>query len=53
MTDEEIEVLQRKVKLKRQLIQWTLNDIEDMERKIEDEIQLRNEVKNAVKNKSV
>lgn len=45
MTDEEIEVLQRKVKLKRQLIQWTLNDIEDMERKIEDEIQLRNEVK--------
>jgi hypothetical protein len=53
MTDEEIEVLQRKVKLKRQLIQWTLNDIEDMERKIEDEIQLRNEVKNATKNKSV
>lgn len=50
MTDEEIEVLQRKVKLKRQLIQWTLNDIEDMERKIEDEIQLRNEVKNATKN---
>lgn len=35
MTDEEIEVLQRKIKLKRQLIQWTLNDIEDMERLIE------------------
>lgn len=43
MTKEEIEVLERKIKLKRQLIQWTLNDIEDMETLIELDRNLKGE----------
>jgi len=45
MTNEEIEVLERKIKLKRQLIQWTLNDIEDMEKLIELAKNVKGEIK--------
>jgi len=45
MTDKEIEVLERKIKLKRQLIQWTLNDIEDMEKLIELAKNVKGEIK--------
>ena len=53
MTKEEIEVLERKIKLKRQLIQWTLNDIEDMETLIELDRNLKGESNERITNHGI
>lgn len=53
MTKEEIEVLERKIKLKRQLIQWTLNDIEDMETLIELDRNLKGEKNERIENHGI
>lgn len=49
MTDEEIIVLRRKIELKWQLIRLTLDQIKDIEKTLD----IEQEARNAVKNKSV